>query len=540
MSDGQGDDVVDFGAARARSSRRRGPAAASDYIPPPTSGPNGEPVILLVGGTLPAQADQAVEVLSDPRLGIYSRGPSLVRPTTWAAAPPTLKGRSKREAVQRPEGAVVLAPVDETALVDVLTRAASFMKFDARGKEWIAKDCPTAVAGTILARRGHGSSIRPLKQIIRTPCLRSDGTLISEPGYDEASQLLFVSDLAWPRMSPKPELAECEFAMDILKDALSTFPFVDKTDLSAALAAMITAVLRPALSTAPLFAITAPSAGTGKSKLADLAAILATGRVAPVISGSVDEAELEKRLGSCLMAGDPLVCLDNLSGPLRGDLLCSILTQTRVNVRVLGESRNCDLPSIATWFCTGNNLAIAGDMSRRVCLIRLDAKCERPEDRKFDRDVIAFFLANRARLVVAALTVVRGFLIAGKHPVLSAMGSFEDWSETVRAAIVWTGYADPLGNAAALQADNPVRERAMMAFSALKFEGVFTAAEIKQRASRDSSFADALGDFSGKRGEFDAHTFGSFLRNSRDQQHGGLTLKQVEGHAGAARWRVTG
>ena len=71
-----------------------------------------------------------------------------------------------------------------------------------------------------------------------------------------------------------------------------------------------------------MHALTAPAAGTGKSLLVDLVSILLTGQPAPVISAEIDDAEFEKRLGACLMAGDPIISLDNCVKPL-DHALCS-------------------------------------------------------------------------------------------------------------------------------------------------------------------------------------------------------------------------
>ena len=48
-------------------------------------------------------------------------------------------------------------------------------------------------------------------------------------------------------------------------------------------------------------------------------------------------------------------------------------------IRVLGQSRHVEVPVNATIFATGNNLQIAGDLTRRTLLCTLDARCERPE-----------------------------------------------------------------------------------------------------------------------------------------------------------------
>jgi putative DNA primase/helicase len=128
-----------------------------------------------------------------------------------------------------------------------------------------------------------------------------------------------------------------------------------------------------------LFAITAPSPGTGKTLLCETLAIVATDRRASVMSLGHDDAEFEKRLGGVLLAGDAVISIDNIERALRGDLLCQIATQQFVRLRPLGGSGMLNVPTHALLVATGNNLAIIGDLKRRVLMVRLDAHTERPE-----------------------------------------------------------------------------------------------------------------------------------------------------------------
>jgi hypothetical protein len=117
------------------------------------------------------------------------------------------------------------------------------------------------------------------------------------------------------------------------------------------------------MATAPLHAFTAPSAGTGKSLLVDIASVLATGRLMPVISQGRTEEELEKRLGAALLAGDPAISLDNCEHVLQSAFLCQALSQQILNIRLLGLSRVVETPVSATILATGNNLTIGGDLT---------------------------------------------------------------------------------------------------------------------------------------------------------------------------------
>src|SRR6185437_14114702 len=206
--------------------------------------------------------------------------------------------------------------------------------------------------------------------------------------------------------------ADAERGLRQLKKLIETFPFVTDADRAVALAGILTVLARRSLMTAPLFAFTSPAAGTGKSLLVDLMSVLATGRLMPVLSQGKTEEEFEKRLGASLLAGDACISIDNCEAPLSSALLCQALTQGELNIRLLGYSRNVGAATNATFFATGNNLLIAGDLTRRCLLGSLDAKVERPELRSFTVDVVEEAYAQRGELVVAALTILRAWLIA--------------------------------------------------------------------------------------------------------------------------------
>jgi hypothetical protein len=58
-------------------------------------------------------------------------------------------------------------------------------------------------------------------------------------------------------------------------------------------------------------------------------------------------------------------------------------------------------------FANGNNLVLVGNLVRRALLCSMDAKVERPELRTFNIDAKNMARANRARLIVATLTILR-------------------------------------------------------------------------------------------------------------------------------------
>ncbi len=167
---------------------------------------------------------------------------------------------------------------------------------------------------------------------------------------------------------------------------------------------------------------------------------------------------MRKRVLSVLMQGDLVVNLDNIEEPLASQTLCSVLTQESFTDRLLGVNKTATAPTLCCWLATGNNLVIAGDLTTRVVSCVLDPQVERPEEREFDRDLYEWIPANRPRLIREALTVLRAYVVAGrpKQP-LKNFARFEDWSNWIRAALVWLGEADPLTGREALEDGDPIR-----------------------------------------------------------------------------------
>src|SRR5262249_52860391 len=105
------------------------------------------PQIRVVAGELPRVVAEAEAALLAYGCEIYQRGDLVVRPalTKFAASD------------NRESQGWKLAPVTQPYLVDVLTCAARFWKWNGRSKAWVPVDAPGAVAETYLARRGRWS-----------------------------------------------------------------------------------------------------------------------------------------------------------------------------------------------------------------------------------------------------------------------------------------------------------------------------------------------------------------------------------------------
>jgi putative DNA primase/helicase len=96
----------------------------------------------------------------------------------------------------------------------------------------------------------------------------------------------------------------------------------------------------------------------------------------------------------------------------------------------------------------------AGGLGHDFASVHLDASCEHPERRHFDWDAKDVPKAQRGRLVPSALTILRAWHAAGTQIDRSPLGGFEEWSQHIRAALLWLGCADPCDTTLKLKAQD--------------------------------------------------------------------------------------
>ncbi|MBV8096592.1 MAG: hypothetical protein JO110_25790 [Acetobacteraceae bacterium] len=509
------------------------------------TGPAEKPVIRVAPGKVDVLATAGEAALRASLLPIFQRGDALVRPLCWEIA----------ASDQRTTIAAGLKKITQPAMIDLLAQAADWVEYDGRAKRDAPCDPPELVAKVILSRCGFWT-VPPIAGVITTPTLRRDGSILAEPGYDPATRLFYMPDpgLVMPAVGANPSRADAVYALELLQALLSEFPFVADVDRAVAISGMITAVTRGAFSVAPLHAFRAPTAGTGKSFLVDLASAIATGRICPVAAASPKEEELEKRLVALLLSGFPCISVDNVNGILGGDFLCQAIERPLLRVRPLGRSEIIEIESRATLFATGNALRVAGDMTRRTLVCDLDAKMEHPEDRTFSFDPVQRVLADRGQYVGACLTIVRAYLQAGSPGLLKPLASFGGWSDLVRSSLVWLGCADPVQSVQAARDDDPelgALRQVLILWQACFGERAMTARQVADSVAGfdpngfggarllDLRNALAEGNVAGVRGTVDATRLGYWLRKVKGRIANGIrfTTDGID-RSGVTKWSV--
>lgn len=488
--------------------------------------------IYVTPGALPELATEGEKALIEADLGLYQRAGSVVR---------AIPADARDGKIRRPADAIVLRQASVPMLQDLLMRAAEWL-----GARERPVDCPAKVPQVILSRAGEWR-FRELLGIVRAPVVRPDGSILSKRGYDPATGLLLDSDLDWQIPSDFPHEA-IQSAVETLLAPFADFP-VSPEGQSVILSAILTGVQRRLLFSAPAHAFDAPVQGAGKSLTVDCVSILVTGHEAASTSCPDDRDEMRKRATSVLLAGDPMWNIDNVTRGLDSDALASILTQPRYCDRVLGESQMTrPLPTNLLITITGNNLRFSGDMPSRVVVARLEPGCERPEMRNDFRiaDLRGWMRANRKQMIRAALTVLCGFIHAGRpDQKLPAFGRFEQWSRDIRSALVWAGLPDPVATRALVDSTNPERDSTLAVFSEWHRVTGGQPATIKQildLSEGDPDLRDALNEAAPDHrhaGAATARSLGFWCRARRDR----IVEKYKFTYAGKARanlarWQV--
>lgn len=524
--------------------------------------------VLLDATDLDANCRLIAKVLRD-RLPIYSRNRRLAQITTVDLPQlPPLPGETRSNIANKIMAFEQLEPVQVEAMIaeyvdcrrHELSPNGTIVEKSAR---------PPAKEAQFLVKTPETYGIPAASQIATAPFLLANGEIVSTPGYHDETRVVLTGDVTLPADLPaNPTRDEALASLSRLNDLLSEFPFVDEASRSVALSMVLSLLTRNLLDVVPLHVVSAPTAGTGKSELASIPTRIVLGTELPVMAAGRDEAETEKRLVGAVLGGHPVTCLDNVNGPLFGDFLCQLLSQTIVVPRELGKSKTPTIHNRSTIFATGNNIAIPADMVRRTLMVRLDAKHERPALRTFQRtsaQMKAYIAMNRGRLVADGLVIVKAFLRAlerGEARTLPPLANYEAWSAWVRSPLVWLGCTDPVKTQDALAADDPTARKREIVFRAwhtltegepaktsdvMGSGGAFGPVEDEddplstgdERREALDAIKTEIVPASGKRTAQDhALALGRYFAQQRGTVAAGLTLEGAKGKGGFMRWQT--
>lgn len=354
---------------------------------------------------------------------------------------------------QTDTGVPLIKTLSEHAVRGELARAASWV---ANGSQRAVPAAPPIeVVRDFTTVPGGWPDIPAVRAIVENPVIRPDGTILDQRGYDPSTQLYYwpPSDAQLPRIPATPTKRDMADAVALLREVFCDFPFDGDISRANVLATLLSPIVRPIVTgPMPLCVIDKPQAGSGATLIAHAIAIITTGRPAAVMTAPRDTDEWRKTITGALLQGRSIVVIDNVEGQLHDQSLAAVLTAPVYASRILGSLEVRDVPNLATWIVTGNNVRLGGDLPRRAYLVRIDAGVARPWLRDSNRflhpELETWCTENRGHILAALLTLARAWVVAGlpKPAETPILGGYEKWVRVVGGILAHAGVAGFLGN----------------------------------------------------------------------------------------------
>jgi hypothetical protein len=350
------------------------------------------------------------------------------------------------------EGVAYCDPLSIPALRGEIARAAGWKRWTGKGDKAVAINDkpPREVVEDLLSHPGWRLPV--INQIIESPVFLADGRLIDQPGYHPDCRLWYEpgAGLEIVHVPLHPTEDQIADSVRLLRDEmLGDFPFVSDSDRANCLAFyLLPAVRQLIVGNTPMHVFGASKQGTGKGRLVDLWGLIWLGRTPSLTTEPHSDKEWGEKIGSSLISGAGYFFVDNIKYAVKSGAIAVALTTSRFAYRILGESKVVDLPVRWCWGATTNNIKADADIVRRFVRTRLDANCERPELRSGWKipDLLGWARERRSELLSACLTIMKGWIDAGKPMGKYTLGSYEEWARVMGGIMDFIGVPGFLGN----------------------------------------------------------------------------------------------
>lgn len=441
-------------------------------------------------------------------------------------------------------GDPLIVPTSASALTRELSRAALWVKYDKRADDWVRCDPPPRHV-TILYDAQSFAYLLPLAGLVRQPYFReSDGELVTHAGYDSKSQRFGVFDTR-KFVIPEPTLEAAREALNLLEDLLTEFHFVAPTDKAAALAAILTAVVRSTLPHAPGFHVRAPVFGSGKTFLCELIGTFAGPGLNTKVSYPTTSEEATKAILSLLLTSPAVIEFDDMDTDwIPHGTIKRMFTAEKITDRILGVSKTATVSTRTLFLGSGNNVGPIRDLLRRVLTIHIDPRCATPATISYKNNPVEKVRKNREQYVVAALTIILAYRKAGspRTAVENIVTFGEAWSDYCRHPLIWLGHPDPVTALLEQVKHDPDGEAllGLMTEWHKEFGSIPTTVRkvLKTAQAKKSDLLDAIREFPVEdKGDINPSKFGWMLKKNEDRVVNGYKLEKSQAD-GRLAWRV--
>ena len=432
-----------------------------------------------------------------------------------------------------------IEPVNDTTLNLILSNQFVWERKAREG--WVRCDPPYGVVKALLYGQDR-THLPPLIGLARQPYFGADGELVLQPGYDRKTQVYGAFSPQDYEMEPATrDVAEA--SLGELMYLTREFDFAECYDQAAAISALFTAVVRPALDVAPAFLFTATGPGSGKSYLAELASSFAGPDQPYRVSFPAKEDEAAKLVVSVLIPKPAVVIFDDMVSDFKSlGPLNRALTSPTTTERLLGSNRTVTVSTRVLWLATGNGIEPKNDARRRVVTVSLAPDVEAAALRTFTGNPVAEVQNNRAQMVKHALNIIRAYQEAGEPTaeVQSVVG-YESWSRLCRQPLLWLGLRDPAQSLIDQVTNDPDRQilaEFLQAWHNRFGQHSTTVRKLIAKAGHDADFLELLEELPVLEGHrVSPGRLGWFLKKNRGRRANGLRIEPGDSSERRS-WRV--
>lgn len=435
------------------------------------------------------------------------------------------------------QGSMQCEIVNSQTLYVVLSEMIEWQRQSPKG-EWVTCNPPQHLVNALIHTQ-HRRHLRTLTGIAHQPYFDANEQLVTTPGFNPETGIyacFATNDYA----ISAPTIEVAQNCLMMLKAELAEFEFEKPEDLSAALSAMLTAVIRPGLPLAPAFNINAASSGSGKSYLASIIVLFATPLHPYVTSYPTTATETIKVILAMLLEKPPVILFDDMQSDWKPyGAINKALTSPTTTERLLGKSGTATARTNCLFLGTGNNVGPIKDMRRRVVTTRLA-----PKDnlRSFENNPFKQISQYRSAYIGFALTIIQAFLLHGRRDdTLTQIGSYDDWSRLCREPLIWLGEPDPassLINQVKDNTDNETLAVFLKLWRDLYHDEPVMVRELISDSHQKPKLLEIIHELPvTERGAINPHMMGHYLKRHRGVRVNGLRIEDGKSSERKA-WRV--
>src|SRR5690606_10365135 len=127
-----------------------------------------------------------------------------------------LDADAEADGVKRHAGALQIHVLNDHRLLELMLGSVKFASWNERRKVWVRSAPPLEFSRHYNARGAWG--LRVLRGIVEAPTMRLDGTILSQPGYDDATGIyLDTGGVEFPPIPDQPTHRQALVALGKLK-----------------------------------------------------------------------------------------------------------------------------------------------------------------------------------------------------------------------------------------------------------------------------------------------------------------------------------